>query len=324
MREKIFSRSVKVPLFHAAGSAIRREYGGKRGLLMKKVKIPRGRLLGVHCSIAGGVANAPLAGAEIGCTAIQLFTGSNQQWRAKPILRADAALFRENVEAGGIRVAFAHAMYLINLAAPDAEIFKKSVKAMAGELSRADVLGLPFVIVHPGAPKERGAAWGMRRAAEAIGRVFDLVPDAKAKIALETTAGAGSSLGRTFGEIASIIDASDTPGRLLTCFDTCHAFAAGYDFRTGQGYEEMWRSFDGAIGIENLAAIHLNDCLGDCASRLDRHTHIGKGRIGLEGFRLIMNDRRLTGIPMVLETPKGDSPHREDSRNLNSLIKLIS
>ena len=290
---------------------------------MKKVKIPRGRLLGVHCSIAGGVANAPLIGAEIGCTAIQLFTGSNRQWRAKPILKANAALFRKNMGAGGIRVAFAHAMYLINLAAPDRTIFEKSVKAMAGEISRADSLGLPFVVIHPGAPKEKGSEWGIRRVAEAIRRVLDLVPDARAKIALETTAGAGSSLGATFEEIAAIIEAADAPGRLCACFDTCHAFAAGYDFRTKPGYEGMWRSFDKTIGIENLAVLHMNDCLGECNSRLDRHTHIGKGKIGLPGFGLIMNDRRLAGIPMVLETPKGEKLHLEDARNLNALVKLI-
>ena len=281
-----------------------------------------GRLLGVHCSIAGGVANAPLAGAAIGCTAIQLFTGSNQQWQTRPIAKAEAERFAGTMAAGGIGVAFAHAMYLINLAAPDATIFAKSVKAMAAELARADALGLPFVVIHPGAPKERGAAWGIRRAAEAIGRACDLVPDAKAKIALETTAGQGSSLGRSFEEIAAIIDAARLPGRLCVCFDTCHAFAAGYDFRTKEGYARMWRSFEKTIGIGNLAAIHLNDCLGTCGSRLDRHTHIGKGEIGLAGFRHIMSDRRLTKTPMVLETPKGEG-NRLDLMNLRALIRLI-
>lgn len=290
---------------------------------MVRLAIPASRLLGVHCSIAGGVANAPLAGAEIGCTAIQLFTGSNQQWRTRPIPKAEAERFAANMAASGIRVAFAHAMYLINLAAPDATIFAMSVKAMAAEIERADQLGIPFVVIHPGAPKEKGAAWGITRAAEAIDRVGDLVPDAKAKIALETTAGQGSSIGRGFEEIAAIIDAVERPKRVCACFDTCHAFAAGYDFRTKEGHTKMWRNFDRTIGIANLAAIHLNDCLGKCGSHLDRHTHIGKGEIGLAGFRSLMNDARLARIPMVLETPKG-STNRFDLMNLRCLIGLLT
>lgn len=280
--------------------------------------------MGAHCSIAGGMANAPRAGAEIGCTAIQLFTGSNQQWRQRPIPDAEVRSFREAIDAGDIRVAFSHAMYLINLASPDTAIFKKSVEAMAGEIERADLLGLPFVVVHPGAPKEKERRWGIKRAAEAIESAFDLVPDAKAKIALETTAGAGSSLGQTFDEIAEIIEESGVGERLCVCFDTCHAFAAGYDFRKRKGYESMWRLFDGCIGIEKLAAIHMNDCLGECGGRLDRHTHIGKGKIGLPGFALLMNDKRLASLPMVLETPKGTNAAKSDLANLKELLGLIS
>ncbi|HPQ81541.1 MAG TPA: deoxyribonuclease IV [bacterium] len=289
---------------------------------MKTVKIPRPRLLGAHCSIAGGLSNAPRTGGEIGCTAIQLFTGSNRQWRTRPISKGEAEEFAREMGAGGVHLAFAHAMYLINLAAPDSSIFKKSVRAMASELERADRLGLPFVVIHPGSPKDRGRDWGVRRASEAIERVFDLVPEAKARIALETTAGAGSSLGGTFEELSAIMGGVGASERLCVCFDTCHAFAAGYDFRRRESYESMWRLFDEWIGLEKLCAIHLNDCLGECGSHLDRHTHIGKGNIGLSGFRLIMKDKRLTRIPMVLETPKGEDSIGSDRSNIRTLIKL--
>lgn len=281
------------------------------------------RLLGAHCSIAGGMAGAPLIGAEIGATAIQLFTGSNQQWRARVILEEEVRRFAKNMEAGGIRVAFAHAMYLINLAAPDPTISQKSVRAMAGELRHADLLGLPFVVIHPGSPKEKGPVWGIARAAEAIDRIFDAERDVRAKIALETTAGQGSCIGHRFEEIAEIIERSQAKRRLVVCFDTCHAFAAGYDLRSQEKYAETWRQFDQAIGMKKLAAIHLNDSKGALGSRLDRHTHIGKGKIGLEGFRRIMNDPRLFAIPMVLETPKGDNTVASDRRNLAALRRLI-
>lgn len=281
------------------------------------------RLLGAHCSIAGGVAGAPLIGAQIGATAIQLFTGSNQQWRTRPISDEEAGRFRRNMAEGGIRVAFAHAMYLINLAAPDPEVFRKSVRAMAEELKRADILGLPFVVIHPGAPKERGARWGIARAAEAVDRACELAGDVRARIALETTAGQGSCIGCAFEEIAAIIDQTEQKERLAVCFDTCHAFAAGYDIRSKEGYEETWRQFDRIVGVRRLAAIHLNDSKGGLGSRIDRHTHIGKGRIGLAGFRLLVNDPRFIRIPMVLETPKGDEAVRADRKNLAILRRLI-
>jgi len=282
------------------------------------------RLLGAHCSIAGGVENAPLIGARLGCKAIQMFTASNQRWRAEHISHGDAERFRANMERGKIEIAFAHAMYLINLAAPDPSIFKRSVEAMAGELLRADLLGLPFVVIHPGYPKDRGTEWGVRRAAEAISRIYDRVPDVGARIALETTAGQGSSIGRTFEEIAEIIDRSGARERLRVCFDTSHAFAAGYEMRTKEGYGDTWRSFDDVLGLKNLAAIHLNDSKGERGSRIDRHEHIGKGRIGVGGFRLLMNDPRFLSIPMVIETPKGRNGILQDSKNLRILRGLIA
>jgi len=228
------------------------------------------------------------------------------------------------MHAGSVKFAFSHAMYLINLAAPKAEIFRKSIDAMAGEVERAEELGLPFVVVHPGSPKEKGRDWGIFRVAEAISRVFEKTANLKAGIALETTAGQGHQLGRTFEELAAIMDIVKAGNRLGVCFDTCHAYASGYDIKTKDGYEKTWREFDEIIGMKKLVAIHLNDSKGDLGSRIDRHEHVGRGKIGLDGFKNIMNDRRLISVPMVLETPKEDDTFKNDSNNLRRLIKLIS
>ncbi len=281
-----------------------------------------GRLLGAHCSIAGGVANAVEEGDRIGCTSIQLFTTSNRQWEQSEISGADADEFRKRMKAGTVKFAFSHAMYLINLAAPKAEIFRKSIDAMIGEIERAEKLGLPFVVVHPGSPKEKGRDWGIFRVAEAIGRVFERTAHFKAGIALETTAGQGSQLGRTFEELAAVMDIVGAGPRLGVCFDTAHAFAAGYDIRSKDGYKKTWEEFDRVIGFKKLLAIHLNDSKGGLGSRIDRHEHIGKGKIGLQGFGNIMKDARLKKIPMVLETPKDDDAFSHDGGNLKKLLRL--
>lgn len=289
---------------------------------MGQVKI-RGRLLGAHCSIAGGVASAVDVGSDLGCTAIQLFTTSNRQWEPSEIAGADAEAFRRNMKAGTVKFAFSHAMYLINLAAPRAEIFRRSIDAMTGEIERAAKLGLPFAVVHPGSPKEKGKDWGLFRVAEALSRVFERTAHLKTGIALETTAGQGRQLGRTFDELAAIMDIVKAGGRLGVCFDTCHAFAAGYDIRTKEGYKRTWKEFDDVIGMKKLFAIHLNDSKGKLGSHIDRHEHIGKGKIGLKGFRNIMNDKRFLRVPMVLETPKEDDAKRRDRTNLGRLLSLI-
>ncbi|MBN1282851.1 MAG: deoxyribonuclease IV [Proteobacteria bacterium] len=282
------------------------------------------RLLGVHCSIAGGVENAALAGGALGCTAIQLFTGSNKQWSAPPIDAAHAEAFRRAMKEQGIKTAVAHACYLINLAAPDRAIYSKSIRAMTAEIERAHLLGIPWVIVHPGSHKGKGLEWGIERIADAANRAFADTDRLSAGIALETTAGQGASIGGRFEELAAIIDKIDDKGRAAVCFDTCHAFAAGYELRTKRGYDETWRLFDSAVGMKRLVAMHLNDSKGKLGSRVDRHTHVGEGEIGLAGFRLIMNDPRLARVPMLLETPKGDDAEGNDDRNLWSLRRLIS
>jgi deoxyribonuclease-4 len=270
------------------------------------------------------VAHAPLIGAGLGCTAIQLFTSNNQQWRAPRITKADIDGFHRNMEEGGIRAAFAHAIYLINLAAPDPAVYRRSLAAMIREIERADQLDLPFVVIHPGSHRGRGLEWGIRRVAESINRVFDRTRDRRAGITLETTAGQGFSIGHAFEHLAQIIDLVEQGDRLSICFDTCHAFVAGYELRTEEGYRGTWRRFDGIIGRDRLVAIHLNDSKGDLGSRIDRHQHIGKGRIGLAGFRLLLHDPGLASIPMVIETPKEDDALKYDAKNLRTLRRLIS
>lgn len=286
------------------------------------VKI-KGRLLGAHCSVAGGVAGAVEVGTAVGCTAIQLFTSSNRQWKQTELDPADIEKFKSNMESGTVKFAFSHAMYLINLAAPKPEIFRKSVNAMICEIERADQLGLPFVVVHPGSPKEKGRDWGISMIAEAISRVFEKTANFKAGIALETTAGQGHQLGRSFEELAAIMDIVKAGNRLGICLDTCHVFSAGYDIGTKDGYKKTWREFDKIIGMKKLVAIHLNDSKGALGSHIDRHEHIGKGKIGMAGFKNIMNDVRFCEIPMVLETPKEDDAFKNDSGNLKKLIGLI-
>jgi deoxyribonuclease-4 len=287
-----------------------------------RIKIA-GRLIGAHCSIAGGVANAVLVGNRIGCTAIQLFTTSNRQWEQNRLTADDVDEFRKNMRKGSVRFAFSHAMYLINLAAPKPAIFRKSIDAMTGEIERAGALGLPFVVVHPGSPKEKGREWGIFRVAEAVSRVLEKTADLKTGIALETTAGQGHQLGRTFEELAAIMDIVKAGDRLSICFDTCHAFSAGYDIRSPDGYKKTWDEFDKIIGLKKLSAIHLNDSKGGLGSHIDRHEHIGKGKIGLRGFANIMNDPRIYNIPMVIETPKEDDAFAKDGGNLRRLMELI-
>lgn len=283
----------------------------------------KGRLLGAHCSAAGGVENAPLIAARLGCNAFQLFTGPNRQWKAKRLAASTVNAFRQNVIDGGIESVVAHAVYLINLAAPDSTIWRKSLKAMEGEIRRAHELSIPWVIVHPGSHKGKGMAWGVKRVAESINRTLDATEGLLAGIALEVTAGQGDSIGHRFEQLAAIMDFVEERERLRFCFDTCHAFAAGYELRNEEGYKLTWRDFDHELGIKNLVAIHLNDCKSEIASRVDRHTHIGEGKIGRAGFKLIMNDRRLAKIPMIIETPKESDVDHFDRKNLAYLRRMI-
>jgi deoxyribonuclease-4 len=258
-------------------------------------------LLGAHMSIAGGYHLAAQKGGALGCTAIQVFTKNERQWRAKPITDEEAALFKSAVAEHRIQVAFAHDTYLHNLASPNPELWRKSVDAFTEELGRCEKLGLDYLVSHPGSPMTSGADAGIGRMREALAEILGRTKGYRSRILLETTAGQGATLGSRFDEMVKLVDGFDAVG---VCFDTCHVFAAGYDLRTRAGYDSVMAEFDRHLGLERLKAFHVNDSKKDLGCRVDRHEHIGRGCIGRDAFSFLMNDSRFASVPKVLETPK--------------------
>ena len=271
-------------------------------------------------SIAGGPAKALERGRSIGCSAIQIFVKNNMQWFAKPFSEADLASYHNFSDKP--TVVFGHTSYLINPGANNPEFVKKSLRALVEELVRADQLELPFVVLHPGSHMGDGEAAGIQRVAASLDKALHALPDGKCKIALEITAGQGSSLGHTFGQLANIIEASKFPERLLVCLDTAHLFEAGYDIGTAEGFWNTWKQFVAILGRERLATWHLNDSKTALGSHVDRHEHIGRGKIGLAPFREIMRAKEFTNIPKVLETPKREDL-AEDVENIKVLLGLL-
>lgn len=258
---------------------------------------------------------------SIGCTAMQMFVKNNMQWFARPLTREQICAFLDHVQRGEMLSIFAHANYLINLAATNPQFHANSIRALSEELIRADELRLPFLVLHPGAHLGAGEEAGLEKIIASIDDVFRKVPTVKTRIALETTAGQGSCLGHRFEHLAYIIGRAREPERLCVCVDTAHLFAAGYNISSESSVRKTFREFDQVIGSDRLVAIHVNDSKTGCGSRVDRHEHIGKGRIGLEAFRFIMRSHRFRKIPKVLETPKGKEL-REDVMNLKTLRRL--
>ncbi len=279
-------------------------------------------LLGAHMSISGGVHIAIERARSIDCTAMQMFVKNNMQWFARPLTRDEVRAFVEHRQRAELLSIFAHANYLINLAATNPLFHANSIRALSKELASANQLELPFLVLHPGAHRGAGEEAALAKIIASINKVFRKIPKVKTKIALETTAGQGSCVGHRFEHLAHIIDNVREPERLCICLDTAHLFAAGYDIGTESGIRKTFREFDRKIGLDRLVAIHLNDSKTGRGSRVDRHEHIGKGKIGLVAFRLIMRDRRLNKIPKVLETPKGKDL-REDVMNLQTLRALV-
>ncbi len=269
-------------------------------------------------SIAGGVRNALHAGESVGCEAVQIFTKSSRQWASAPLGEEDVRAFRDAWEAGPIHTVIAHDSYLLNLGAPDQELRKKSVAAFVDEMERCEALAIPWLVAHPGAHTGQGEEAGLRTIARSLDAVHRRCQGYRVRVALEITAGQGTNLGHRFEHIRRIMDGVKTGERLRVCFDTEHAFAAGYDIRTREGYERTFEEFDEKIGLGLIAAFHLNDSKKELNCRVDRHEIIGKGHIGLEAFRLLVNDRRFFGLPMCLETPKGKDL-KEDRETLELL-----
>lgn len=280
--------------------------------------------LGVHMSISGGIAKAFARGAKVGCDAMQIFCKNDRQWNAKPYSAADIADFKAEQLRTGITPVIVHSSYLINLAAPGDEIWEKSIAACADELERCALLEVPYLVLHPGSHTGSGEEAGLQRIATALNRLFSTNTGAGVMLLLETTAGQGTALGWRFEHLASLLDLVTYPDRLGICVDTCHLLAAGYDIRSAEAFASTFAEFDRIVGLPHIKAFHLNDSQKELGSRVDRHTHIGQGYVGLEAFRLLRNDPRFRDIPMIIETPKGKDINdtTEDMQNLSVLRSL--
>ena len=278
---------------------------------------------GAHMSISGGLHKAFGHGQKAGCEALQIFSKNQQQWRAKPLSEAEIATFKAEHQRYGAWPLVVHDSYLINLASPNDELWEKSIAAFGEELERCAALGIPYLVTHPGAHTGSGEEAGLRREAQALNRLLGAGVGGDVLVLLETTAGQGTTLGSRFEHLAQLIELVDQPERLGVCVDTCHILAAGYDIRTPETYAATFAEFDRVIGLERIKVFHVNDSQKDLGSRVDRHAHIGAGCVGLEGFRALVNDPRFSGLPMILETPKGDDL-AEDITNLATLRGLIA
>ncbi len=275
--------------------------------------------LGAHMSIAGGLEQAFGRALAAGCGVLQIFTKSNSQWRAKPLTEEDVQLFARTRAESGIARVVAHDCYLINLASPDPALWRKSHDAFAEEVERCERLGLQGLVMHPGAHMGAGEEAGLARIATALDEVHRRCPGYATRILLETTAGQGTSLGWRFEHLAGILMRVRESERIGVCLDTCHVFAAGYELRTEAGYRATMREFDRVVGLGRIEAFHVNDSKREFGSRVDRHEHVGRGKIGRAGFRWLMNDRRFRDVPMILETPKEDDMDRVNLAVLRGL-----
>jgi len=282
--------------------------------------------LGAHMSIEGGFHRAVERAGEVGATALQIFVKSARQWAAKPIAEPEAAKFRHALDRSGLApYTLAHSSYLINLAAADGTLWERSVAALREEVERCAVLGIPGLVLHPGSHVGSGEQAGLERVARALDLALPAGETAQNKgvrVLLEVTAGQGTNLGYRFDHLGEILASADCTERLGICFDTCHALAAGYEFRDASSYAATIGELDRQVGLERLRAFHLNDSQHQFGSRKDRHAHIGQGEVGLEAFRLILEDSRFRELPMVLETPKGKDL-AEDRMNLEVLRAMV-
>ena len=278
---------------------------------------------GAHESIAGGVFNAIERGKKATCDTIQMFNKSNSQWRAKTITEKELEKYFTAIDEFGVTVATSHSSYLINLASPKEELNEKSFNAIKEEMERCEMLKIPNLVFHPGSHVGEGEEVGMDSIAKNVVRLFEELPESdNVTLLFETTAGQGTNLGYTFEQLGYLIEKSGSHDRLGVCLDTCHIFSAGYPISDPKEYKKTMNNFDEAIGIERLKIIHMNDSKKEFGLKKDRHEAIGKGFIGLEAFRNIVNDKKLKKVPMILETPKGDEL-LEDIENLKLLRSMV-
>jgi len=260
-------------------------------------------ILGAHVSIAGGVSNAPLNAQKLGINAFQIFTKNQNRWKDKPLEPAEVEKYLANCESCDIRRTVAHSAYLINLCTTDNGKLKMSRNAFLDEMMRAEQLRIPYLVMHPGSHLGAGESEGIRLIAESLRMLFNQQPDGKVRVLLETTAGQGTNLGYRFEQMAELIELIDCDARVGVCLDTCHIFAAGYDIRTPDAYEATIAEFDRVVGLDRLYVFHFNDSRRELGSRIDRHEHLGNGKIGVEPFKLFVQDPRFTDLPGLIETP---------------------
>lgn len=278
------------------------------------------RLLGAHMPTTGGLYRAITSGHEIGCTAVQLFTASPRQWRARPLSDEDISAFARAREETGIDTVISHDSYLINLAAPAEDILQRSREAFLEEMQRAEALNIPWVVTHMGSYLDSSEEEGLAVLGESVRLLLQQTEGMRVGIALETTAGQGTNLGYRFEHLARIIDMAGGSERVGVCFDTCHVFVAGYDIRTPEALSATLDEFDRVIGLERLKVIHVNDAKKSLGSRVDRHEHIGEGELGLETFRILLHEPRLAHVPVILETPDPEKMHPVNLQRLKELL----
>ncbi|MCF7804503.1 MAG: deoxyribonuclease IV [Candidatus Marinimicrobia bacterium] len=281
-------------------------------------------LFGAHVSIAGGIYKAPLRGEELGCDAIQVFTKNQMQWSAKPIVDEDAKKFKECMESRRPSSVMTHDSYLINLGSPEDDNLEKSRDAFKNEIDRCHQLGIDLLIFHPGSHLGAGEQHAIDTIADSLNWAHKETPGASVITLLEIAAGQGTNVGYTYEQLMEIMENVKDKSRVGICMDTCHMFSAGYDIRTKNTYEQTWTEFEKVIGFDWLKAFHVNDSKKPYNSRVDRHENLGNGYIGLEAFRLLLNDERFTDIPMVLETPGGDDWFMKNLEAMRGLVGQTS
>jgi deoxyribonuclease-4 len=280
-------------------------------------------IVGAHISIARGFWQAIIRADQIGATCLQIFTKSNRQWAAKKITNEDVEKFLKIQKNLKIDLVIAHASYLINLASEKKDVQKKSIKALADEIARCQMLGIKYLVLHPGSNSSENKSEICRQVAQNINEVFKLCEPHQTMVLLETMAGQGSTIGKSFENLGQIISLVDRKKNIGVCVDTCHIFAAGYKFDDKASYKKLWQEFDKVIGLEKIKVIHINDSKKDFGSCVDRHENIGKGKIKSEAFKMLMNDKKFENIAKIIETPKSTEDLKSDQQNLDTLKSYV-
>lgn len=282
-------------------------------------------MFGSHLSIAGGMHNALLAARDLGMDCVQVFTKNQRQWLMKPVTQATVDLWKQHQRSTGIKATVSHDSYLINLAAPPGDIRRKSIAMFRVELVNCEMLGIPWLVTHPGAHVGQGEEQGLARVVEALDQIHAELPGLQTLTCLEITAGQGSALGHRFEHLRTIIEGVREPDRLAVCIDTAHMLAAGYDLTSAAGMKATLREMRRVLGPDRIKVVHVNDSKAPRGSRVDRHAHIGHGHVAPDAFEVLVNDARLKRVPKILETEKEDAPDGRpwDTVNLETLRRFV-